>query len=138
MKNFHVTKSRVYYGDTDCGKVVYYANYLKYFEIGRTEMLRDNGIELEEFHKEGVIFVVAEVNVKYRSSAKYNDLLSIKSILNSYTKKTFTIYNEIYNQDSTLLVKGETKCACVSENGKLLNIPVEILKVFSELLKRNE
>lgn len=132
-EKWHKTNKRIYYSDTDCGKVVYYANYLKYFEIGRTEFLRDNGIELEEYHKQGIIFVVARVEIEYKSSAKYNDNLSIASCLRDYNRKTFTIENNIFNHSGVLLVTGITKCACVNESGKLVSIPEKILNVFSVL-----
>ncbi|HPQ19758.1 MAG TPA: thioesterase family protein [bacterium] len=130
--NFHKTYVRVYYADTDYGRVVYYANYLKYFEIGRTEYLRDNGISLADYHKQGIIFVVASVEIEYKASAKYNDKLTICSKIFDYSKKTFTIYNEIYNEENKLLVKGKTKCACVNEEGKLFSIPQEILNFFEK------
>ncbi|MBP7652469.1 acyl-CoA thioesterase [Candidatus Dependentiae bacterium] len=137
ITNEHITKIRVYYGDTDCGKVVYYANYLKYFEIGRTEMLRDKGIELDEYHKQGIIFIVASVSIEYKFSAKYNDLLEICSYLTDFSKKTFTISNKIHNQEGRLIVNGSTKCACINSDGKLASIPDEILNVFNEILKTN-
>jgi len=134
----HTTKIRVYYADTDCGKVVYYANYLKYFEIGRTELLRANGIELEHYHSQNIIFIVVSVNIDYKFSAKYNDELTILSELIDYNKKTFTIYNEILNQDSRLCVSGQTKCACVDNTGKLITTPVEIIKVFEKIINKRE
>jgi hypothetical protein len=56
----HVLKVRIYYEDTDCGGVVYYANYLRYFERARTEFLEDKGVDLRKLMEEGVTFVVAE------------------------------------------------------------------------------
>jgi len=129
MANLNI---RIYYSDTDCGKVVYYANYLKYFEAGRTEMLRFNGIELEEFHSQGIIFVVVNVDIHYKAPARYNDLILIKSRLFEYSKKTFVIENNIYNEAGILLVTGLTKCACVNEQGKLISIPEKIIEVFKK------
>lgn len=133
QNNFHKTTVRIYYADTDCGKVIYYGNYMRYFEIGRTEYMRDLGIELEEFHNQGILFVVVRVEVEYKYSGKYNDILTIMSKLDEFTKKTFTIYNEIYNQKNILLVKGLTKCACVTEQGKLANLPEKIIEIFKQL-----
>ena len=56
---------RIYYEDTDCGGVVYYANYLKYFEEVRTEHLLSKGIDLNKLSKEGILFVIADVDIKY-------------------------------------------------------------------------
>lgn len=134
----HKVNIRIYYGDTDCGKVVYYANYLKYFEIGRTEFMRDNGIELEEYHNRGIIFIVVSNSIEYKYSAKYNDTLTIYSQLLEYSKKTFTIANEIFNQDGRLVVKGFTKCACVNSESKLASIPENIISVFKRLTLNEE
>jgi acyl-CoA thioester hydrolase len=75
----HVLKVRIYYEDTDCGSVVYYANYLKYFERARTEFLRERGVDLRNLMEEGVTFVVAEVTVKYLSPGRYGDTLSVET-----------------------------------------------------------
>ena len=137
-KNWHKVSKRIYYSDTDCGKVVYYANYLKYFEIGRTELLRDAGIELDEYHQLGIIFVVTRVEIDYRASAKYNDNIVIASSLHEYNRKIFTIKNKIFNQKDVMLVSGLTKCACVNESGKLASIPEKILSVFSNIIMKTE
>ena len=130
----HCVRHRIYYSDTDCGKVVYYANYLKYFEIGRTELLRSVGIELERYHQQDIIFVVVRVEIDYKSSAYYNDDLKIYSAIVDYNKKFFTVYNEIFNQADKLLVKGFTKCACVcAKTGKIINTPEEIQNAFRKL-----
>ena len=72
---------RVYYEDTDCGGVVYYANYLRYIERARTEYLREREVDLVTLMEGGIIFVVRSVQVGYKSSARYNDLLSIDTEL---------------------------------------------------------
>lgn len=126
------TNIRIYYSDTDCGGVVYNANYLKYFEAGRTELFRDYNIELSDYHAKGVVFVVVRVEIDFKFPAKYNDILSVFSELHTFNKKTFTIYNEIFNQHNKLVVKGFTKCACVNENGKLISIPETIFEILKD------
>lgn len=121
-------KIRVYYEDTDCGNVVYYANYLRYMERSRTEYLRERGIELKDFHKNGIIFAVSHVNVKYRQPARYNDLLSVESSITELASFAMTFETTICNEDGTLLNTGVVKVVCVSEeNGKACKIPEEIL-----------
>jgi acyl-CoA thioester hydrolase len=75
----HMLRVRIYYEDTDCGGVVYYANYLRYFERARTEFLQDRGADLRKLMDEGVIFVVVEVSVKYLSPGKYGDVLLVET-----------------------------------------------------------
>lgn len=125
-------KIRVYYEDTDCGNVVYYANYLKYMERGRTEYMRERGIDLEEFHRKGYLFAVAEVNVKYRRSARYNDLLDMETKIIELTSVTMTFETTIYNERGELIVTGTAKMVCISAaNGKSCRAPNEMIEAFS-------
>lgn len=71
---YSIVKQRVYYSDTGHGHVVYYANYLRWFEIGRTEILRQNGFDYADFEKRGIIAPVVEVHCNYKSQALYNDI----------------------------------------------------------------
>ena len=64
---------RIYYEDTDCGGVVYYANYLKYFERARTQYLEERGLSVAGLMNEGTVFVVVHAEVDYRSPARYGD-----------------------------------------------------------------
>jgi acyl-CoA thioester hydrolase len=117
---------RVYYEDTDCGNVVYYANYLKYMERGRSELMRDLGFELADLHKHDTLFVVAEAHVKYHSSARYNDMLDVVTSITEHSSVTITFHYEIANQKGVLCVSGDVKAACVDTKGKVKRIPGEI------------
>ena len=124
-------KIRIYYEDTDCGNVVYYANYLKYMERSRTEYLRGRGINLEEYHKKGLVFVIGEVHAKYRYPAKYNDLIEVESEITDLTSATITFETTIYNEKGTLLLNGSAKLFCVSSSSrKASRMPKEILKIL--------
>jgi acyl-CoA thioester hydrolase len=118
---------RVYYEDTDCGNVVYYANYLRYMERGRSELMRDLGFELAELQEKGLLFVVAEANVKYRFPARYNDMLDVATSIAGHTSVTLTFRYEIVNQHGVTCVTGDVKAACVDAAGKIRRIPGEIL-----------
>jgi len=118
---------RVYYEDTDCGNVVYYANYLKYMERGRTELMRGIGFDLSALHNQDTLFVVAEARVKYHCPARYNDLLDVATSISEHSHATITFRYEIANQKGVLCVSGDIKAACVSAKGKLKRIPEEIL-----------
>jgi acyl-CoA thioester hydrolase len=119
---------RIYYEDTDCGDVVYYANYLKYMERGRTELLRDMGFELADLHKQDTLFVVAEANIKYHSPARYNDVLDVTTSITEHSSVTLTFHYEICNQKGVLCVSGDVKAACVDGKGKVKRIPGEVVE----------
>jgi acyl-CoA thioester hydrolase len=126
-------KIRIYYEDTDCGNVVYYANYLKYMERSRTEFLRERGIDLSTLLKAGILFVVIDVHVTYRAPAVYNDLLNVESIIIESTSATVTFSTTITNEQGKLLVKGDVRLACTNKEGHAGRIPIDIKdKLFFE------
>jgi acyl-CoA thioester hydrolase len=118
---------RIYYEDTDCGNVVYYANYLKYMERGRTEVLRDLGFNLADLHKQDTLFVVAEAHVRYHCPARYDDILDVATSIAGHTPVTLTFHYEIVNQRGVICATGDVKAACVDTAGKVKRIPQEIL-----------
>ena len=135
MKKNNTLTIRVYYEDTDCGNVVYYANYLRYMERGRTELLRDLGVELSAYHEKGFAFAVAEANVKYKRSAHYNDLLTVTTSVKEVTPATMTFYTEV-SRGETLLAAGEIKAACVNlATGKPARLPAEMVEALAEAMK---
>lgn len=123
---------RVIYGDTDCGGVMYYANYLRLFEMGRTEFIRACGLSYREIEEElGVILPVVEVSVRYKASARYDDLLRIKTTL--LEAKSFKIlFNYQIFREDTLLVEGSTLHVAINKEGKIVRIPEKILKLLLE------
>ena len=130
MKN--KTKIRVYYADTDHGGVVYYANYLRWFEIGRTEILRQAGFNYADYEKKSLIAPVVEVKCNYNDSARYNDLIiietNIEKIGNSSIKFNYKI---IRKKDKKLLAEGYTVNVFVDmKTKKSTNIPEELRKAL--------
>ncbi|MCX7726483.1 MAG: YbgC/FadM family acyl-CoA thioesterase [Chitinispirillaceae bacterium] len=123
---------RVYYEDTDCGNVVYYANYLRYMERSRTEFMRDLGLDLGELHQKGIMFVVTEVNVKYRLPARYNDLLDVQSSVIDVTSVCVTFKTDIFRYHGPILVSGTVKLACVNKEGRLCRAPEEITSLLKK------
>ena len=119
-------KIRIYYEDTDCGNVVYYANYLKFMERSRTEFLRERGIDLASYHKKGYLFVVVDAHIKYRAPAYYNDLLDAVSFITELTSVSVAFTTNITSEKGQLLVKGDIRLACVNSNGSACRIPHEI------------
>lgn len=128
---------RVYYEDTDCGGVVYYANYLKYMERSRTEFLRELGIDQVSYQKKGIFFVVVDAHVKYRSPARYDDLLSIESSVTELSSAAVVFETRIL-RNSQLLVKGEVKLACIGPQGHAMKIPQEIRDALEATMKKRQ
>jgi acyl-CoA thioester hydrolase len=121
-KNF--ASYRVIYGDTDQMGVVYYANYLRWFELGRTEWLRQMGLPYTTIESMGLRFPVTAASCHYRSPARYDDEVTIETILFSLGRASLTFRYEIYRSEARdLLADGETRHACVDERGHVTRIP---------------
>lgn len=118
---------KIYYHDTDSGGVVYYANYLKYFEEARTEFLNDRGINISELSGENILFVVRHVDIDYKARACYGDILDILTTITDKTKATLNFIHEAKRAD-TLLVIANTQLVCVDNNFKPRAIPEKIIK----------
>lgn len=104
---------RVYYEDTDAGGVVFYANYLKFFERARTEMLRAMGYEQDDLiANEGIIFVVRSVQVDYLRPARFNQQLQVSAKV-SLAKKVSLIFEQVVTRGDDILCKGSVKIACL-------------------------
>ena len=110
---------RVYYEDTDAGGVVYYANYLKFFERARTERLRMIGFEQDELRKStGVIFAVKSVQVNYLIPARFNDSLLVSADVAELKRASITFAQEIRlgNPDGQKLCEATIRVACLSDS----------------------
>lgn len=104
---------RVYWEDTDAGGVVFYANYLKYFERARTEWLRRCGVEqsvLQQTHD--CLFVVAEVSLRYCAPARLDDWLSVSVRPTTWSRASLELEQQVWRGD-TLLAEGHVRVACV-------------------------
>ncbi len=106
---------RVYYEDTDSGGVVYYANYLKFMERARTELLRNCGFEQDQLiEEEGVLFAVRRVEADYLRPARFNDALTVSASVASRGKVSVTFTQEIrLAETGQLLCRGEVKVVCL-------------------------
>jgi len=123
---------RVRYADTDKMGVAYYANYLKWFEAGRTEMLRATGLPYAEIEQLGVALPVTEASCSYRKPAHYDDLLRIVSRLRDFPRASLRIEYEIFNQNDELLATGYTTHVFINLEGK----PVRPPRIFLQTLRR--
>ncbi len=128
MNKFYIEK-RIYYHDTDCGGVVYYANYLKHLEEARTEFCYHKDINLKELSKKGILFVVANLEVNYKAPAYYQDIIRIYTHIEDIRRASLKFIQEIKKDNITILI-AKTTWVCVGNNFKSRSIPEDIKKIL--------
>ena len=112
------------YAETDKGGVVHHSVYPIWFEMGRTELLRANGVAYTDLEQAGVFFVVAELRTKYHHAAMYDEKLQLKTRCSAVTTcKVEHTYQLTRSRDGLLLAEGSTILACVDAKGKVRRIP---------------
>ncbi|WP_407398706.1 acyl-CoA thioesterase [Anaerovibrio sp.] len=118
-------RHKVNFYDTDAMSVVHHSNYIRWFEIGRVEFLREAGITLNQLMDDGFVFPITEVSAKYVNSAKFDDELIIETTPEALTKaKMAFTYRILRASDDTLLVSGRTQNVFTSmETGKITRLP---------------
>ncbi len=127
--------ARIYYEDTDCGGVVYYANYLKYFERGRTELLRSLGVSLAGYHATGTVFVVTSAEARYLAPCRYDDLIIIETKATGLSGATMTFDHTIKKEGSdAICVKGRVTVASVGADGRPVRVPEEVRRALESIL----
>ena len=110
-------KKQIYYHHTDCGGVVYYANYLNFLEEARTEYFAAKGLSIKRLADSGTMFVVSRQEVDYKFPAAYGDELDVQTQVGAITGVRIEFLHEIYNQNKQLIIKAKTVLVCV--DGKL-------------------
>jgi acyl-CoA thioester hydrolase len=122
---------KIYYEDTDCGGVVYHANYLRYCERARTEYFAEQGISIRDYMKDGILFVVVRAEIFYELPARYGDVLIINSELEKVRRVSLDFKHTIRRKDEDgVLVRSTIRLACLNGDGKLTPLP----KGFLEML----
>lgn len=122
----HEIEIRVRYQETDAQGRVHHANYLTYFELGRTELLRSAGLEYRRIEAEGWMLVVAEMNVKYYLPASYDDLLRLRTTLTEARGARCVNKYQVFRGEE-LLVEGESVLACINRQGRVTRLPKALL-----------
>ena len=132
MSEFFDTVVRVRYAETDNMGVVYYANYYIYFEIGRTEYLRNLGIDYRQMELEDDSFIyVAESKCRYRRPARYDDPLRIRTRVVSVRRRTITFdYEILHNETAELLATGETIHVVCDSSGRPKAMPEKYRRIL--------
>lgn len=126
-----IHRVRVIFGDTDRMGVVYYANYLRYFEGARAAYLREAGMSQRDLDRLEVGFPVTEAHCRYRRPAFYEDLLDIDLCVSEMRSASLVFSYEV-RRDAEALADGYTVHACVSPSGRPVRIPGELRAVLHE------
>ena len=113
---------RVRYAETDRMGFLHHANYLVYFEQGRTELLRSMGIAYKNLEDKGYLLVVAKAEVRYRHPARYDDLLCVRTTVARTTRVRIDHRYEVL-RDNVILAEGSSTLACVDRDGRLQALP---------------
>jgi acyl-CoA thioester hydrolase len=127
---------RIYYEDTDAGGVVYHANYLRYFERGRTEYLRERGVSVGGLAARGYIFPVIRVEIEYRAPAVHDDLVRVETEVLAVGKTSFTLGQQVVRAlDGKLLADGKVTLVCTTADMKARRLPDELVEALREELR---
>jgi acyl-CoA thioester hydrolase len=123
------SRKRVYYHDTDCAGVVYYANYLEFLEEARTEQFRSLGIDLKKLGDEGIIFAVAGLEIKYKSPARYNDELTVSSEMVK-AGRVFLDFGHRITIGDKVICECRTRLVCLGTDFKPATVPDDIIRLL--------
>lgn len=127
----HRLSVRVYYEDTDLAGIVYYANYLKFIERGRSEFVRDLGINQTALKADqGIVFAVRRVEADYLSPARFDELLTVTTRLDTLGGASMVMEQAVLRGDVTLF-QARVTLVCIGETGRALRIPNEVRAALS-------
>lgn len=129
----HEVQVRVRYSETDQMGVVYHGNYIPYFEIGRVEWLRDKGISYKSLEESGIALPIVSMHLNYKKSARYDDLLTVKTKFKSQSSVKIEFDCEIHNENQELLTIAHFILVFVDINsGKPIAPPNYILEILKD------
>jgi len=126
----HETKLMVRYSETDQMGRVYYSRYLEWFELARASHLKSAGFPYSDMEKLGLYLVVADTYIKYLKPAKYEEEISVKTIIKEVTRASVVFEYEVKNEKNELLATGNSKLVATSKDGKVTAIPDEVKKLL--------
>ena len=128
MKDIVDVDIRVRYAETDQMGVAYYANYLVWFEVGRSEFCRKRGFGYTDLEALGYKLVVSDVSCRYRNSARYDEVVIVRTWLKGVNKRMITFGYQILHKDQEeVIAEGETRHICVDSKGKTKSLPEKFL-----------
>ena len=132
MDDWHETEIRVRYAETDQMGIVHHANYLIWFETGRSELCRTKGFSYKQMEEEeDALMVVAESYCRYKSPAHYEDVLTIRTKIGEIRSRSLRFFYEVHRaSDDTLIAEGETHHLVTDRDKKVRKLP----EIFKNLL----
>ncbi len=122
---------RVTYSETDQMGFAYYANYLVWFEMGRTELIRASGLAYRELEEMGLLLPVIEASCRYVRPARYDDLLTIRTKISEFKGIRLAFSYEVL-RDEELLAEGMTRHAFMDKNGRPVKLPKDVKSRIEE------
>lgn len=129
----NLTKIRVIYADTDAMGIVYHTNYIKWFEVGRNELMRQLGIAYKEMEHLGFNLPLTKVSCHYLLPARYDHVLTIETKIDYIKRASMKFNSYIWDENGkNLLVEGYTVHACTNSEGKIRRIPQQILELLNK------
>jgi acyl-CoA thioester hydrolase len=133
------SRIRVRYAETDQMGVVYHANYLVWFEVGRVELLRQLGFAYKEMEEQDNCFIaVVDVHCRYKSPARYDDEITVRTWLKNIRESVIQFGYELVRQDGTLLAEGGTTHIVADAQMQKTSLPEKYMKVFRQALGKSE
>jgi len=132
----YTTRVRVRYAETDKMGVVHHAKYFEWFEVGRTELLRELGLPYAEIESRGYFLPVVEAYCEFRAPAHYDDLISIKTTMQEVPRVKFRLDYEVYNEAGNLLSTGFTAHTFMNEQGRPRRAPAFFVDLITTALLR--
>ena len=129
----HAFKQKVYYSDTDAYGVVWHGSYLRWLERGRVDLCADNGKTVNELAQQGVILPVAEINIKYKNSARLDDTVLISTEIQETSRCSMTFHQTITDEkEEKTYIDATVKVVAIDKSGKLYrSLPEQLNALFS-------
>jgi acyl-CoA thioester hydrolase len=124
-------EKKIYYHDTDAGGVIYYANYLKYFEEARTELLKEKGVDISRLAKQGILFAVRKVEIDYKVPGCYGDNLIVSARIERVKSASLEFIQSI-DRAGEVLVTAKIQLVCISSDFKPRAFPEEASRCLKE------
>ena len=132
--NCHQTQFRVRYSETDQMRMVYHGNYAQYFEVGRVEWLRNKGISYKWMEENGIMLPVVSLTLNYKKPARYDEFLTLKTILKKQTTVKIEFDYELYNEGGELLTTGNSILVFVDmKTGRPIAPPTYIFELLNRI-----
>ena len=133
---YHQIQIRVRYSETDQMRVVYHGNYAQYFEVGRVELLRNKGVSYKWMEENGIMLPVVSLSINYKKPARYDELLTLKTILKKQTSVKIEFDYELFNEEGELLTTGNSILVFVDmKTGRPIAPPTYLFELLNRIEK---